>query len=170
MPFDIAAFTALTTGLKTLLEGIEIVKKTLPAKDSAKLVELQNDTNKLLLEGYDLRQEVVVLLDEKRQLVADIQKVKAWEIEKERYQLVNTWQGAYFYALKKGCGGQEPPHLLCTKCYEDGKKSIPNPTAVDGFVQRYSFLCPECGSDIAHMNRGIPKVKFAEEYLTETPS
>ena len=46
--------------------------------------------------------------------------------QKKRYKLVIPWPqhavGSVAYALKESMKESEPPHLICTKCYEDGRR------------------------------------------------
>jgi hypothetical protein len=59
-----------------------------------------------------------------RDLEQEIARIKAWEAEKQRYQLIAPWPGCFVYALKETSKGTEPPHWICEHCYQDGRKSI----------------------------------------------
>jgi hypothetical protein len=109
--------------------------------------------------------EQAAMVQRIRDLEEEITRVKAWKEEKQRYQLVAPWIGAVTYALKEECSESEPPHWICTKCYEEGRKSILNQHKKhSGFVE---FFCPVCKNTIEPISRyskGFP-VNFAEEYL-----
>ena len=93
------------------------------------------------------------MIEEVRVLKEEIVRVKAWEAQKQRYKLVSPWEaGGVAYALREPMASGEPPHLICTKCYEDGRKSILNPLRIEnGFV---AFGCPICKAQIPTGFRG----------------
>ncbi len=46
-------------------------------------------------------------------LEKEITDVKAWQAEKQRYQLITPWDGCHVYALKDASKGTDPPHWIC---------------------------------------------------------
>ena len=78
-------------------------------------------------------------------LKAEVARVKAWEETKQRYELVEPGRGVFVWTLKKGVQPPEPPHWICAKCYEDGKRSIVQMKS-DVSMQTY-YTCFECKSD-----------------------
>jgi len=78
-------------------------------------------------------------------LKEQIARIKAWDRDKERYALVPIFAGALAYALKEECKGSEPPHWVCTRCSEDGFKSILNPRHER---QMFCYVCPRCSAVI----------------------
>ncbi len=91
----------------------------------------------------------------------DIANMKAWDTEKQRYQLTSPWQGAVLYSLKESMKGVEPPHYICTNCYHDGAKSILNQEFVGG--GKIAFVCPRCKS--SHQALGSHSSGFKVEYV-----
>lgn len=64
------------------------------------------------------------LVQEVGELKDQIIRMKDWEAQKQRYQLAAPYPGCLVYALKKTMSGGEPPHYICTNCYESSKRSI----------------------------------------------
>lgn len=77
------------------------------------------------------------------ELKEELRRFETWEAEKKRYELYDIHRGFYGYILKEGSENGEPPHALCTNCYQRGFKSIlqssGHMTAHD-----HSWDCPAC--------------------------
>ena len=163
---DITLIQSTISGLK--LAG-DIAKSILKLKSipevQGKIIELQSTILAAQSSAFSANTAQAAMVDEIRTLKEEIARIKAWESEKKRYQLTSPWTGTVVYALKKSMSNSEPPHWICTKCYEDGRKSILNqhrkPSA---FIE---FVCSVCKTIIQPHNRytqGFP-VDFAETYL-----
>jgi hypothetical protein len=63
-------------------------------------------------------------LEQVSQLEEKLRRLETWETEKERYELFDLGRGFYGYILKEGVERGEPPHALCTNCYQRGFKSV----------------------------------------------
>lgn len=132
---DIAiAFGNLKTMADVQGKAIELQQIILAAQSSALAAQSQHFS----------------LLDQIRELEKEIAKVKAWDEQKQRYALVAPWQGAVVYALKKESANSEPAHWICTRCYEDGRRSILSdilkvPTTGPRHV---GLDCPVCKSHV----------------------
>jgi hypothetical protein len=82
------------------------------------------------------------------QRVGDLEKeiagFKAWDTEKQRYELAEVAPSVFTYRLKPEMGQGEPVHQICAACYKHGKPSI---------LQRWDkgidwiLKCPECKTD-----------------------
>ena len=83
-----------------------------------------------------------------------------WEQEKKRYKLLSPWASAAVYAVTKANCNDEPPHWICTACYQEGKKSFLNPRRNNGYEE---FFC-KCGAIVAAQHRGKHTIKYFEEY------
>jgi Zn finger protein HypA/HybF involved in hydrogenase expression len=66
------------------------------------------------------------LIEKVGALEKEMARLEAWEAEKQRYQLTDIGDGTFAYALKQSMQRGEPPHYICTNCYEQSKKSILN--------------------------------------------
>lgn len=129
-----------------------------------KVIELQSAILSAQSSALSANAEQSAMVEEIRRLKEEIASVKAWESEKQRYKLTNPWEeegGGVAYALKKSMANSEPAHLICTKCYEDGRKSILNPFKNDkGFIV---YGCPICKAQIPTGWRGGAMPEYAPE-------
>jgi hypothetical protein len=64
------------------------------------------------------------LLEQVRVLKEQMTKMKEWSAEKQKFELKAIDSKCFAYMLKPEARGTEPPHWLCTACYEQGRKSI----------------------------------------------
>lgn len=155
----------VTTSLRTaghIVKGLMGLQTT--AEVQAKAIEL----NGLILDaqGELLAANVAQskLVDEVRELNDQIERMQDWETQKQRYKLVMPYPGCFVYALRKSMSNDEPPHYLCTSCYEQNKRSIlQNPG--DLSVRAY-FLCPICALRATTPHRGSVPPKYAEDAAT----
>src|SRR5208282_6448080 len=128
MAIDTSLIQGTISGLK--LAG-DIAKSIIKFKSisevQGKVIELQNAILSAQSSALSAQAHQAAMIEEIRNLEKEIARIKAWEEQKQRYKLVPAWEGAVLYALKKSCSNSEPPHWICTNCYEDGRKSILNP-------------------------------------------
>ena len=68
---------------------------------------------------------------------------ETWETEKERYELIDLGRGFYGYVPKEGMERGEPPHAICTNCYQHGLKSILQSSG-HLTAHMHSWDCPAC--------------------------
>ncbi len=160
---DMSIIQGTIAGLK--LAG-DIAKGLLELKTLSevrgKVSELQNALLSAQTSAIEANAAQFSMVEEIRALKEEMARMKAWNSEKQRYQLYAPWNGAVVYALKKTMSNSEPPHWICTNCYEDGKKSILTQQMTTGFV--VEFLCPSCGCRLRALERhrhGYP-LKYAE--------
>ena len=114
-----------------------------------KVIELQSAILAAQSSALSANAEQAAMVNEISELKEEITNIKAWETQKQRYQLHSPFAGAVVYALKESMSNSEPPHYICTKCYEDGKRMILQPrVAKDAFT----FLaCPHCKAELHSM-------------------
>ncbi len=87
------------------------------------------------------------LVDHISELKGHVTQLEAWDADKERYKLTDLGVGLLAYALKEGMENGEPPHYLCTQCYNDKIKSIlQTETRYPG--RCHVLACHRCGSDL----------------------
>lgn len=155
---DLTLIQGTISGLKT---ATDIAKGLMELKSmsdvQAKVIELQSAILAAQSSALAANADQAAMVEEIRALKEEIARVKAWESQKQRYQLTPFGDGAaVVYALKESMSASEPPHLICTKCYEDGKRMILQPTSVNGFAH---LVCPSCSLDIpANQRRLSPHV------------
>jgi len=122
---DMMTLQGAITSLKTaadIAKGIFDLKSM--ADVQGKVIELQSTILTAQSSALAAQSEQSVMVQRIRDLEEEIAHIKAWEETKQRYQLISPWKGCHVYALKESSKGPEPPHWICTQCYEDGKKPI----------------------------------------------
>jgi hypothetical protein len=152
---DISLIQGTIAGFKL---ASDIAKSLLKLKTisevQAKVVDLQDAILSAQNSALAANAHQTAMVEEIRSLKEEIAHIKAWKKEKQRYKLISPWPGTVLYALKEKCAASEVPHWICTKCYEDRRKSILNPQyRTNGFV----FICPTC------------KAEYQSPYLGTTP-
>ena len=159
---DMSLIQGTISGLK--LAG-DIAKGFLDLKTfnevGGKVTELQSAILSAQSSAMEANAAQFAMIEEIRALKEEMTRIKAWETQKQRYKLVTPWSAGVAYALKQSMSNSEPPHLICTNCYESGRKSILNPLAnSSGFV---SYACPACKSQIPTGYRGSPAPEYAPD-------
>src|SRR5580700_6298786 len=128
--------SAISAAISALNGAKDIAQSMISLHDrkafQAKLLEFQGkliDANNAALAAQDER---TALLQRVGDLEKEIARLKTWVTEKQRYQLTDIGDGTFAYAIKESMSGGEPPHYICTNCYEQAKKSILNSTRLPG--------------------------------------
>ncbi len=158
---DITLLRDTISGLKL---AADISKSFLELKSlsevQARAIELQSAILAAQSSALEANANQAMMAEEIRSLKEQIERLKAWENEKKRYKLTSAWSNSgVVYALKQSMKKSEPPHMICTKCYEDGRKSILNPVTLGGFI---SYTCPVCKLQISTGLRGT-KIEYAPD-------
>lgn len=116
---------ALGTALQAAMNITDgLLKGGGSAEFKAQILELQGIIVTSQRQAITAQTAEQALLQGKRELEAEIARMKAWDGEKQRYELKAVGGGAFAYALKDGVEPPEPPHWLCTQCYADRQKSF----------------------------------------------
>ena len=125
----VAEIAAAITGFRA---SLDIAKAMIGLRDDeafrTKAIELQTAISEALVKSIEAREAYAAQLARIRALETEIADLKAWDREKERYELTGNYMGAVTYMLKPDVRGTEPPHWLCPKCYTGGKKGFLLPT------------------------------------------
>ena len=159
---DMAMIQGTISGLKV---AGDIAKGLLELKSisdvQGKVIELQSAILSAQSSALAANADQAAMVDEVRQLKEEVARVKAWEAQKQRYQLEAIWESAALvYALKKSMSGTEPPHWICTKCYEDGVRMILQPRkGKDGFGV---LACPTCKSELHSRYRDTGQPSYSD--------
>lgn len=127
----------LATAIKDVTNDIELKTKTSELYNS--IINLQNGIMSMQGENHSLIQENQAL----RQKIIE---VETWEKEKSKYTLQEISPQVFVYASKKTIDGSEPSHWICTKCYNQGVKSILQ--LERKIASGHYFICHNCGSVI----------------------
>lgn len=160
---DMALIQGAITGLKT---AGDIAKGFLELKSisdvQGKVIELQSAILSAQSSALAAQGEQSSLVQRIRDLEEEITNVKAWETQKQRYKLASPFDGSMTYALQKSMSDGEPPHYICTNCYQAGKRSILQNRRTPHFTV---FTCPICKADAPTQHTGSASPKYAEELI-----
>src|ERR1700682_283801 len=130
MAVTVSLFIGIASQLKTAADiAVGLGKLHTMAEVNAKAIELQTAILGLQSDAFTAQAQQSAMVQQIRDLEEKLARVEAWEETKKRYQMVTPWPGATVYALKRESAGTDPPHLICTTCYEDRRKSILNARA-----------------------------------------
>jgi hypothetical protein len=144
---DVSAFTDLITSLRS---AVEITKAIMDISDANRLQTKILDLTKEIMSAQSCalatQSAQLELLQTKRGLEDELAKLKAWNMEKYRYELQNVGSGAIAYVLKQSMRGTEPIHWICANCFQIGKKRFLNESHSD--MHFVYHKCQECASKI----------------------
>ena len=128
--------------------ALDIAKAMVGLRDAemmrAKSIELQSAILDSLSKAIEAREAHSMQLDTIRALETEIAGLKAWDAEKQRYELKKLYGGGMAYMLKPEARGGEPPHWLCPNCFAAGKKAFFQPLPTAGAFSLYE--CISCKS------------------------
>ena len=114
----------------------------------AKSIDMQQMIMDALDKGVAAREAQSAQLDRISALETEIASLKAWNAEKQKYELKAVGQGCVAYMLKPEARGAEPPHWLCPNCYAIGKKSFIQPSGSRSGRDKI-YKCIGCGGTLA---------------------
>lgn len=141
----------IASGVTSLKATFDLAKAMVGVRDAAtfqaKSIELQELILGALEKAIAAREAQATQSDEMRALEAEMARLKAWDAEKENYELKPTGFGAVAYMLKPEARGAKPPHWLCPTCFAKGEVGFFQPTGKPvgrGFLHR----CQGCESEI----------------------
>ncbi|HEX4296288.1 MAG TPA: hypothetical protein VHZ29_19300 [Rhizomicrobium sp.] len=136
---DMASIQAAMTGLNAAANiGGALLKLVSGTEIQTKVIELNTQILAAQTSALAANSDQFALLQEVREMKEELARVKAWEAEKQKYELHRYPTGSFCYSIKDAMRGSEPPHEICANCYEQGKKRI---------LQRQNHLfvfCPNC--------------------------
>lgn len=109
-----------------------------------KVIDLQTSILAAQSSALAAQSEQSTMIQQISQLEKEIAEIKAWEEEKQRYQMIAPWPGVFVYALKESCKGSEPPHWICEPCYQEGRKSLLHNAQKHERATVLTVKCPRC--------------------------
>jgi len=156
---DMALIQGAVTGLKT---AADIAKGFLNlhtmAEVQGKVIDLQSAILTAQSSALAAQSDQFSMIQEIRDLKEEIARIKAWEETKQRYALHQVRPGIFVYALKDFSKGTEPPHWICTKCYEDKRKAVLQKGG-EIMIRTHKLVCLACMSEIP-MPNGMPDITY----------
>jgi hypothetical protein len=118
----------IAVAVTSIRSALDIVKAMIGLRDAeafrAKSIELQGIIAEALGQVVEAREAQAAQLDRVRALEAEVAQLKAWNTEKEDYEIKSIGQGAVARILKPDARGTKAPHWLCPNCFEKGQKSF----------------------------------------------
>jgi hypothetical protein len=122
---DMGSISAAVTSLRLagdIAKGLISLKTT--AEVQTKAIELGQQIIDAQQQVFAFNAERATLLERIRELEDQVERMKDWETQKQRYKLVAPFPGCMVYALQKSMSEGEPPHYLCASCFQEGARSI----------------------------------------------
>ncbi len=138
-----AEIATAAASIKTFADLTSLILKT--KVDSAvteKAIESQSAIISLQTAMLALQSEHQSLLAEKAELERRLVNVQNWEAEASKYSLQEIAPGVFVYVHDSQEDGAAPSHWLCSRCYNERKKSILQKTGRMGGANIY--LCLTC--------------------------
>jgi hypothetical protein len=142
----------IASAITSFRASLDILKAMVTLRDEeafrSKSIELQNTITDALEKSIEAREAYAKQLDRVRDLEAEIARLKAWEVEKQNYEMKKCGEASVAYMLKPEARGKQPPHWLCPNCFENGRKSILVATGKQP-SRLWLFKCTTCMAEPA---------------------
>lgn len=133
---------------------VDLLKKGSTIEAQEQIMSLREGALELQEENQELKEKI-------RILDAELKKTESWNVEKNRYMLVNPWRGpAQVYALKESESNGELPHFICTNCFHNSRKTILSPTQIKGNA---IMMCPQCKASLDTGYSMVGAAQYAEQ-------
>jgi hypothetical protein len=160
---------SIAAALGSLKAAGDIAKALISLKTMTEVQSMAIELNTKIIDAqhqiFSANTAQAALVERIRELEGQIARMKDWDAQKQRYQLVIPYSGIPVYALKKSMSDGENPHYLCANCFEGGKRSfLQHVTKQSGFI---TIACSTCRFEGHTRWRGIGPDKYAED-VTET--
>lgn len=141
----------ITAGITSLRATLDIAKAMVGLRDAeafrAKSIDMMETIMRALDSGIEAREAYAKQLDSVRALEAEIASLKAWDAEKQHYELKSVGNGAVAYILKPEARGTETPHWLCPNCFAKGQKSFLQSSG-SMVMRQWIYECAGCDSKV----------------------
>lgn len=160
---DIGSLSAAVSSLKTAADLAKtMIELNSISEIKGKIIDLQTQILAAQSSAFAANAEQAEMAEHVRALKEELARIKAWDVEKKRYKLTKLWDtGGVAYALKESMSNSEPPHYICTHCYEDGRKSVLSPQKNKN-GGRMMLVCQNCKSEI-HTHYTSLQAEYADK-------
>jgi len=126
-------------GFKAMMD---IAKMLIGANQTAAVNAAVIDLQSKILSAQE---EYSTLLGKVAELETEVARLKAWDGEKQRYELKKQGDTEVLaYTLKEGVEPAEPAHSICPDCYQRRQKSLLQ-KETRGHGQEIALTCQVCG-------------------------
>lgn len=159
---DMGSIAAAATSLKAAADIAKALGELKSISDiQSKVIELQSKILAAQSSALSAQSEHMTMVQRVAELEKELALVKAWDRQKQRYKLTSPWSGCLVYALREDRKEADPPHWICTKCFEDGRKSIVNQVSdKNGWTM---IVCPMCNSQMQSPWQGGIQPEYVSE-------
>lgn len=128
----------------------ELASALVDARDATKrnelVIEFQSSMLDLQAKMFAINSTYEGLLTVKKDIEAELMKLKDWEVEKEKYYLSRIRDSVFVYTLKESENSSSPNHWLCPNCFEERTKSIITKRSEHG----NTYTCFKCKFNFDH--------------------
>ncbi len=150
---DLGSIQAAIGGLQA---AGNIAKSMINIRDATALQSKTIELQQAILAAQDsaltAKSAQASLIDRISDLEEEVARMKAWDAEKDRYELTDLGNGKFAYSLKEQTDSTEPSHKICANCYNHNEKSIlQSETRNPGRIN--VLVCHNCDAEI--ITRGI---------------
>lgn len=145
---DAARISAIFSSLRSAAD----ITKTLSnlgdqSAIQGKVIELQNAIISAQTSAMEAQEAQDQLNAKVKELEDKLAEYERWEEERAQYRLTQVAPGAHAYTPIEEKLEHEPPHWLCTSCFNKGKKGF---LQFQAQVQRNAiFVCSDCGAKLS---------------------
>ncbi|MDE3974488.1 hypothetical protein NUS65_03895, partial [Glaesserella parasuis] len=132
--------------LKDDIEHLKAIGET-----SAKTLEVTQIAIQLQGLVLSLQSDLLTLQSSKADLEAEISQLRKFKVEKDQYSPFQFSTGAFVYRSNQcftNANGEIVFHYLCANCFNQGKKSILQPSPIEGYFEMLS--CHHCLAKIQY--------------------
>lgn len=160
--FDMATLQSAISSLQTAGQIAKAMSElTASIELKAKVIDLQSTILAAQNSALAAHSDQFAMIERIRNLEKEIANVKAWAEEKKRYKMMPPWGNSILvvYGLKESSKGTDPPHWICAKCYDDGRRTILNPKKGSNNMLLH---CPTCRTDMETEYRHLPAPQYAQ--------
>lgn len=166
-----AAFEALKIASDTAKSLIQLRDIALVR---GKAVELQGQILAAQQIALDTRAREESLISQISELKEQVTQLERWSADKEAYALNEVGTGAFAYVRKPNAEPAEPPHWLCTNCFNNHRKSILQYAGRTGSNRESLYTCPMCENRILvpwsqNPKKSAESLQKPKQHLTPIP-
>jgi hypothetical protein len=129
------------------ISGLHAVKT---AFDIAKGLKDIDDATRRNAAVIELQEKILTaqtaqsaLVEKVGDLEKEVAGLKAWDADKQRYELKQLTMGFFAYIPKEGMERGEPIHALCANCYQRGVKSLLQSNG-EPQIFKHAWVCHAC--------------------------
>jgi len=142
--------TSIGIVANSLNAAVNITKAMIDLRDwstvQSKVIELQRTILEAQSGVFAANDERSALIQRVGDLEKELTALKAWDAEKQRYELREVSPDVLAYVLKAGMENGEPFQMLCANCYQQGEKSFLQGTQ-ELRMRRRVHVCPRCKAE-----------------------